>query len=58
MFTFVAISFNYGLTGAFKEYQRDSGTQVQAPRIHATPNQECLVHNAAARGLMMTVNRL
>mmetsp|Transcript_33961 Transcript_33961/g.85877 ORF Transcript_33961/g.85877 Transcript_33961/m.85877 type:complete len:859 (+) Transcript_33961:234-2810(+) len=37
MFTFVAISFNYALTGAFKEYQRDGGTQVVIKTVNMEP---------------------
>uniref|UniRef100_A0A6U4MUT9 Polycystin cation channel PKD1/PKD2 domain-containing protein n=1 Tax=Hemiselmis andersenii TaxID=464988 RepID=A0A6U4MUT9_HEMAN len=37
MFTFVAISFNYALTGAFKEYQRDAGTQVVIKTVNMEP---------------------
>lgn len=37
MFTFVAISFNYALTGSFKEYQRDGGTQVVIKTVNMEP---------------------
>jgi len=37
MFTFVAISFNYALTGAFKEYQREAGTQVVIKTVNMEP---------------------